>query len=118
MFPYESLRTAKSTKGLGMIVREGGLDWTDKQVELYALLDPTIYANQKGEWIVQQDERRQMILSAIEKAIGYRPMTKINPDVMAHIPAQYTVLKIEVIEVALSTGRYESPKENILRVKR
>ena len=118
MFLYESLKTAKSTEELEFIAREKGVYWTVKQIELYALLDPAIYVNEKEKWLLQQDERRQVILNAIEKAIGYRPMTKIDPDVMVHIPAKYIVPIIEVREVALSTGRYESPKENILRMKR
>lgn len=118
MFLYDYLKTAKSTEDLQIIVRENGLGWNEKQVELYALLDPAIYLNGQGEWTVQQDERRQVILTAIEKAMGYRPMTKIDPDVMSNIPVKYIIPKLEIKEVALSTGRYESPRNNILRIKR
>ena len=118
MFPYDYLKTAKSTEDLQTVVREHGLVWNENQVELFALLDPAIYSNEQGKWTVQQDERQQVILSAIEKAMVYRPMTKIDTDVMAKIPSQYIIPIMEVKEVALSTGRYESPRDNILRCKR
>lgn len=118
MFIYEYLKTAKTTRDMQYIMHEKGLGWNQKQVELYALLDPAIFLNEEGKWTVQQDPRRQIILNAIEKAIGYRPMVKIDPDVMSHIPCDYLIPKLEVKEVALSTGRYEYPRSNILRVKR
>ena len=117
MFLYDYMKTPKSIDDLQFIFREHGLGWNNKQVELYTLLDPAIYSKH-GKWTVQQDERRQVILEAIEKAIGYRPMTKIDPDVMLNIPGKYIISILEVKEVALSTGRYESPKNNILRIKR
>jgi len=118
MFLYDCLKTPKSTVDLQFIFREHGLGWNEKQVELFAMLDPRIHSNEHGKWIVQQDERRQAILDAIDKAMGYRPMTKIAPDVVQNIPSKYIVPILEVKEVALSTGRYESPRYNILRIKR
>ncbi len=118
MFLYDYLKTPKSTEDMQFIAREKGFYWNKDQVELYALLDPAIYLNKEGKWTVQQDERRQVILNAIEKAVGYRPMVKIYPEVISHIPGHYLIPKLEIKEVALSTGRYESPMSNILRIKR
>jgi len=117
MFIHECLDKPKSTDDLQNILQEHGLEWNKNQIELYALLDPAIYLK-NGKWIAQKDERRQVILAAIEKALGYRPMTKIDPDVMAHITGDYIIPILEVKEVALSTERYEFPRANIIRRKR
>lgn len=117
MLLYDYLDKPKSTDDLQIICREHGIGWNEKQVELYALLDPSIFLKH-GKWTMRKDERQQVILAAIEKALGYRPMTKIDPDVMAHITGDYIVSILEVKEVALSTGRYESPRANIIRTKR
>ncbi|GFZ93749.1 hypothetical protein GCM10008018_45190 [Paenibacillus marchantiophytorum] len=118
MFLYDYLKTPKSTEELQFVVREKGLNWNGKQVELYALLDQAIFSNERGSWAVQQDDRRQEILNGIEKALGDRPMVKIDPDVMNNISGQYIISMLEVKEIALSVGRYESPRDNILRIKR
>ena len=44
--------------------------------------------------------------------------TKIDPNINERLPSDMIVPHNEVIEVAVSTGRYESPRENIIRVKR
>jgi len=118
MFLHDYLKNAKSTQDMVFIFRENGLIWNEKQIELYALLDPAIYVNKDGKWTVQQDERRQVILNAIEEAIGYRTMVKIDPDVISHISGHHIIPMLEIKEVAISTGRYESPRKNILRIKR
>lgn len=115
---YEYLTTPKTTEQLINIAKEHGWSWNADQVELYSLLDPNIFQTESGQWTVKVDERRHTILDAIEKVLGKRPMTKIDPNIIEQLPGDMIVSHDEVIEVAVSTGRYESPRENIIRVKR
>ncbi len=118
MIFYEYLTSPKTTEQLVIITKEHGLDWNEAQVELYNMLDPNIYQMESGQWTVKVDDRRQIILEAIKKALGNRPLTKIDPNINEHLPSDMIVSHNEVIEVAVSTGRYESPRENLIRVKR
>jgi hypothetical protein len=118
MILYEYLTVPKTIEQLVTIANENGLNWNKAQVELYVRLDPTVFQNEAGLWTVKQDERRQIILAAIERALQKRPMTKIDPDVISQLPADMIVPQSEIIEVAIHTGKYESPRENIIRVKR
>ncbi len=118
MILYEYLKTPKTIDQLLTIAHENELYWNREQMELFVSLDPMIVQNEVGLWTVKQDERRQMILAAIERALQGRPMTKIDPDVFAQLPADVIVPQNEIIDVAISSGKYESPRENLLRVKR
>lgn len=118
MIFYEYLTSPKTTEQLVNIAKEHGLDWNKNQVELYSLLDPNIYQIDSGKWTVKVDNRRIIIIEAIERALEKRPMTKIDPNIIAELPNDMIVSHNEVIEVAVSTGRYESPRENIIRMKR
>jgi hypothetical protein len=118
MIFHEYLTTPKTTEQLVNIAKEYGLNWNEDQVILYSLLDPSIFETESGQWTVKVDERRQAILVAIETALEKRPMTKIDPNIIEQLPSDMVVPHIEVVEVAVSTGRYESPRENIIRVKR
>lgn len=118
MIFHEYLTTPKTTEQLVNIAKEHGLNWNEDQVILYRLLDPNIYQTESGHWTVKVDDRRQIILEAIEKALGNRPLTKIDPNINEQLPSDMIVSHNEVIEVAVSTGRYESPRENVIRVKR
>lgn len=115
---HEYLTTPKTTEQLVNIAKEHGLNWNEDQVKLYGLLDPFISQAESGQWTVKMDDRRHIILEAIEKALEKRPMTKIDPNIIEQMPSDMIVSHNEVIEVAISTGRYESPRENIIRVKR
>lgn len=115
---HEYLTTPKTAEQLVNIAKEHGLNWNEDQVKLYSLLDPSIYETELGQWAVKVDDRRHTILEAIEKALEKRPMTKIDPNIIEQLPSDMIVPHNEVIEVAVSTGRYESPRENIIRVKR
>jgi len=117
MIFHDYLQSPKTTEQLVSIAKEHGLDWNESQVELYNLLDPNIYKTESDEWMVKVDNRRKMILEAIEKALEKRPMTKVEPDIMEQL-TDIIVPRNEVIDVAISTGRYESPRENIIRLKR
>ncbi|KZE95419.1 hypothetical protein P9204_14245 [Geobacillus stearothermophilus] len=118
MILHEYLKNPKTIDQLVTIAKENGLYWNRAQIELFVRLDPSIIQNAEGLWTVKQDERRQMILAAIERALQGRPMTKIDPDVFAQLPADVIVPQSEIIDVAISSGKYESPRENLLRVKR
>ncbi|MDR7074160.1 hypothetical protein [Fictibacillus barbaricus] len=118
MIFHEYLNTPKTKEQLVNIAREHGLNWNEDQVELFCYLDPNIFQRETGQWSVKVDERRQIILDAIEKALEKRPLTKIDPNIIEHLPSDMIVPHNEAIEVAVSTGRYESPRENIIRVKR
>ncbi|MYL47643.1 hypothetical protein GLV94_18550 [Virgibacillus halodenitrificans] len=118
MIFHEYLTTRKTIEQLVNIAKEHGFNWNEDQVKLYCLLDPFIYETELGQWAVKVDDRRQTILGAIEKALEKRPMTKIDPNIIEQLPNDMIVPHHEVIEVAVSTGRYESPRENIIRVKR
>ncbi|PLS18182.1 hypothetical protein CVD28_07785 [Bacillus sp. M6-12] len=118
MIFHEYLTTPKTTEQLVNIAKEHGLNWNEDQVKLYSLLDPSIYETESGQWAVKVDGRRHTILEAIENALEKRPMTKIDPNIIEQLPRDMIVPHNEVIEVAVSTGRYESPRENIIRVKR
>lgn len=118
MIFHEYLTTSKTTEQLVNIANENGLNWNEDQVILYNLLDPSIFKTESGKWAVKVDERRQTILVAIENALEKRPMTKVDPNIIEQLPSNMIVSHNEVIEVAVSTGRYESPRENIIRVKR
>ena len=118
MILYEYLKTPKTIDQLVTIAHENELYWNREQMELFVRLDPNIIQNEVGLWTVKQDERRQMILAAIKRALQGRPMTKIDPDVFAQLPADVIVPQSEIIDVAINSGNYESPRENLLRVKR
>ena len=118
MILHEYLKTPKTIDQLVTIAQENGLYWSRAQIELFVRLDPCIIQNAEGLWSVKQDERRQIILAAIKRALQGRPMTKIDPDVFAQLPADVIVPQSEIIDVAISSGSYELPRENLLRVKR
>ncbi|ANB61004.1 hypothetical protein [Anoxybacteroides amylolyticum] len=118
MILYEYLQTPKTIEQLVTIAHENELYWNQEQMELFVRLDPNIIQNEAGFWTVKQDERRQTILTAIERALQGRALTKIDPDVFAQLPADVIVPQNEIIDVAISSGKYESPRENLLRVKR
>lgn len=118
MIFHEYLITPKTTEKLVNISKEHGLNWNEDQVKLYSLLNPSIFETKSGEWTVKVDDRRHTILEAIEKALERRPMTKIDPNIIEQLPSDMIVPHNEVVEVAVSTGSYESPRENIIRVKR
>lgn len=118
MILYEYLKTPKTIEQLVTIAHENELYWNREQMELFVRLDPTIVQNKAGLWTVKQDERQQIILEAIERALQGRPLTKIDPDVFTQLPADMIVPQREIIDVAISSGKYESPRENLLRVKR
>ncbi|WP_374187308.1 hypothetical protein ACEPPU_14535 [Priestia aryabhattai] len=118
MIFHKYLSSPKTTEQLVNIAKEYDLDWNNSQVELYSLLDPFIFKKESGQWAVKVDDRRHTILDAIEKALEKRPMTKIDPNVIEQLPSDMIVSHNEIIEIAISTGRYESPRENIIRLKR
>lgn len=118
MILYEYLKNPKTIDQLVTIAYENKLYWNREQIELFVRLDPTIMQNEAGLWTVKKDERQQIILAAIEQALQGRPLTKIDPDVFAQLPADMIVPQREIIDVAISSGKYESPRENLLRVKR
>lgn len=115
---HEYLIIPKTTEQLIEIANEQGLDWNDDQVVLYNLLDSSIYQTESGRWSVKIDERSKFILEAIEKALEKRRITKIDPNIIEQLPSDMIVPQHEIIEVAISTGHYESPRENVIRVKR
>jgi hypothetical protein len=118
MILHEYLKTPKTIEQLVMIAHEHELYWNQEQMELFVRLNPSIIQNAEGLWTVIQDERRQIILAAIERALHGRPITKIDPDVFAQLPADVIVPQSEIIDVAINSGNYESLRENLLRVKR
>lgn len=118
MIFHEYLNTPKTISQLVNIARENGLDWNEAQVQLYCLLDPNIFDIESGKWAVKVDNRQNIILEAIEEALEQRPMTKVDPNIIERLPSDMIVPLNEVVEVAVSTGRFESPRENIIRVKR
>lgn len=118
MIFHEYLNTPKTKSQLVNIARENGLDWNEDQVQLYCLLDPNIFEIESGKWAAKVDKRQNIILEAIEEALEQRPMTKIDPNIIERLPSDMIVPLNEVIEVAVSTGRFESPRENIIRLKR
>ncbi|MEH7371857.1 hypothetical protein [Priestia megaterium] len=116
MFLYEHLEKEKSIDQIKEIVQEKKPDWSQEQIELYLRLDPKVILNTNQKWQYKRDERQNIVLQSIGNARGKRPIVKVE-EVIDHLPAGFLIAKGDIVEIAISSGQYTSPRENVLRVR-
>lgn len=110
---YAQLKNQKTLDELYQRLNEIGLKWNKSQVELFLQMDKSI--TQKGDtYSVSANDTKDIILEIIDNSIGVKPMIPIKK-VMENISTDIIVSAEEILNIALSSGRYISPNGTVLK---
>ncbi|MDD2211685.1 MAG: hypothetical protein PHV56_01715 [Clostridia bacterium] len=118
MIFYDYLEQPKNMEQLYGVVQEEGMTWNEGQIELYLMLNPDYLRQEDGRWVRKPNDRRNQILQLIDKAMAGKRAVSVSKSIMPEIPLNLITTPAEVITIAIESGRYESPKEEVLRYKK
>jgi hypothetical protein len=109
---YNQLRAPRSFEELYERLKEEGLNWNRKQLELFIHLDTNI-KNQGDLYFIEETDSCNVILNIIDKLMDKRPAISVRK-IMEHIPADITVTDRDIIKIAGKSGRYKSPNDAVI----
>lgn len=112
------LEQPKDMEQLCEVAREKGMSWNKGQIELYLMLNADFMRQEDGRWVRRSNDRCVQILQLIDKTMAGKRAISVSKSIMPEIPLNLITTPAEVIDVAIESGRYESPKEDVLRYKK
>lgn len=116
---FEYLEQPKSLEQLYGIVQEASIPWNEDQIKLYMMLHSDYVLGEYGRWVRKTDERHTRILQIVDKVMaGKRGSANISKNIMPELPDDLITSPAEVAAIAVKSGRYESPREDVLRYKK